>query len=108
MPVDRRRHREPVRDVDPDPLTLHRLDDGAVDAAVVAPALRPQAGVKRMVHFTGNQMEDLHPVHHIEWKCGAIRDHDRLVVLARQPGWQRHDIDRPSAIGLRPIGATCG
>ena len=66
VPVDRGGQRQPVRHVDPDALALHRLDHGAVDAAVVAPAFRPQAGVERVVHFLGDQMEDLHAVDHLE------------------------------------------
>ena len=58
VPVDRGRHGQAVRHVDAHPLAFHGLDHGAVHMAVIGPALGPQAGVKGVVHFLGDQMKD--------------------------------------------------
>ena len=85
MPVRDRRHLQLVRDVDPDPIALHRLDDGPRRAAVIAPALRLEAGRERVQHVLGHQVEHLDPVDDLEGQGGAVRDDDGRVVFARQP-----------------------
>jgi hypothetical protein len=103
MPVDRGRHRQAVRHVDPDALTLHRLDHRAVHAAVVPPAVGPQARVKGVVDLLHDEVKHLHPTRHLEGQGAAVRYDDGPVVLSGQPRRQRSDIHPTSAVALLPV-----
>src|SRR3989338_3342348 len=98
VPMDRGRHRQTVRHVDPYPLAFDGLDYRAVHTAVVPPALRAQAGVKRVVHLLRNQMKDLNAIHYLKWESPAVRDHDRFVAFSRDDRRQRFYTDRSSAV----------
>lgn len=77
-----------VGDVDPHAIALDRLDRGAVDAAVVAPALGYQAGRKLVLHLLGDEVVDFHPVHELPRQRDVVGRDDRRVVLTRLPGRQ--------------------
>ena len=106
VPVDGRAAGQPVGHVDADAIAFDRFDRRTVDAAVVAPALRLEAGRELVLHLLGDKVKDLHAVHDLPRQRDIVGRDDWRVVLPWLTGWQ--DWLRVNAVKDRRVRSLHG
>ncbi len=89
VPVDGRRGRKLVGDVNADAITLDGFNCGAVHLAVEAPAIGREAGREFVVwDFLGDKVVHFDAVHDFPRQCASIGRNDRRVVFSWISGRQ--------------------